>query len=175
MTLVNNPVHAILIAAAVSTCMSNAALADDANKAVCTTGSKSCVDWSRLNLTTVQSQQITQLDTEWQAKYTRLQPQIIEAQRKLERLLPDPKSDPLEIMSTQQNIARMKESLRNEATTNYLRKRNCLSEPQQHQLEAMLHQMVIDRQRPTTPTTQADQQGGITNIVNKIKWAIEPH
>jgi peptidoglycan hydrolase CwlO-like protein len=173
MKSVNKPLNAILMAAAMSTCISTSAIADDANKIG--GHARNCVDWTRLNLTPQQSQQIAQLDAEWQTKYSALQPQIIQLQRKLERLLPDPKSDPLEIMATQQNIARMKEQLRNEATTNYLRKRSVLLEPQQHQLEAMLHQMVMERQRPSMPSTQADQQGGITNIVNKIKWAIEPH
>lgn len=133
------------------------------------------VDWKRLNLNAQQTQQVGQLDNDWNAKYSRLQPQIAELQKKLERLLPDPKSDPLEIMATQQAIGRYKEQLRNEATTNYLRKRSLLNDVQQHQLEAMLQQMVNDRQRPASSISQAEQNGGIMNIVNKIKWAIEPH
>jgi hypothetical protein len=135
-----------------------------------------CIDWQRLNLDQQQSQTIGSLDNDWNQKYQRLQPQIIGLQRKLERLLPDPHSDPLEIMATQQSIARLKEQLRNDATTNYLRKRAALNSDQQHQLEGMLQQMVSDRQRATAPVMQADQAGGgISNIVNKIKWAIEPH
>lgn len=138
-------------------------------------GLRRCIDWQRLNLNQQQSQTIGSLDSDWNGKYQRLQPQIIQNQQKLQRLLPDPKSDPLEIMATQQTIARLKEQLRNDATTNYLRKRAALNEAQQHQLEGMLQQMVLERQRPTTPVMQADQAGGIGNIVNKIKWAIEPH
>jgi Spy/CpxP family protein refolding chaperone len=138
-------------------------------------GMRRCIDWQRLNLNQQQSQTIGTLDSEWNQKYQRLQPQIVGLQQKLQRLLPDPKSDPLEIMATQQTIARLKEQLRNDATTNYLRKRAALNGDQQHQLEGMLQQMVSERQRPAAPVMQADQNGGISNIVNKIKWAIEPH
>lgn len=138
-------------------------------------GMRRCIEWQRLNLNQQQMQTIGSLDSDWNQKYQHLQPQIAGLQRKLERLLPDPNSDPLEIMATQQTIARLKEQLRNDATTNYLRKRATLNGDQQHQLEAMLQQMVQERQRPTTAVMQADQGGGISNIVNKIKWAIEPH
>jgi hypothetical protein len=165
----NRRAGATLMAAVFTVCLTSSANAqpgpDSAHR---------CVDWKRLNLSTQQSQSITQLDDYWHAKYQHVQPQIMESQKKLERLLSDSKSDPLEIMATQQNIARLKEQLRNEATTNYLRKRAVLNEGQQHQLEAMLSQMVMERQH-TTPMVQADQAGGIGNIVNKIKWAIEPH
>lgn len=155
--------------AAASLSIASPAFADPASPSHC------CVDWRKLNLTQQQNQQITALETEWNSKYNRVQPQIAELQKKLEKLLPDPHSDPLEIMQTQQTIARLKEQLRGEATTNYLRKRAILNEPQQHQLEAMLQQMVIDRQRPAQAAVQPEQNGGIMNIVNKIKWAIEPH
>lgn len=133
-----------------------------------------CVEWKKLNLNAQQTQQISQLDNDWQAKYSRMQPQITDLQKKLEQLLPNPKSDPLEIMSTQQTLARYRESLRNEATTNYLRKRALLNETQQHQVEGMVQQMVLDRQRANSPV-QTEQSPGLMNIVNKIKWAIEPH
>jgi Skp family chaperone for outer membrane proteins len=133
-----------------------------------------CIDWSKLNLSSQQQQQINSLESEWKTKYSQAQPKIVEAQKKLEALLPNPKSDPLEIMATQQTVARLKENLRNDATTNYLRKRALLNETQQHQLEGMLQQMVTDRQRANS-AAQGEQSPGIQNIVNKIKWAIEPH
>jgi hypothetical protein len=169
MTHANRRAGATLVAAAFAVCFASSATAQQQPGP-----EHRCIDWKRLNLSTQQYQAIGQLDDSWHAKYQHTQPQIIENQRKLERLLSDSKSDPLEIMATQQNIARLKEQLRNEATTNYLRKRAVLNEGQQHQLEGMLSQMVMDRQR-TSPMVQADQAGGIGNIVNKIKWAIEPH
>lgn len=133
-----------------------------------------CVEWKKLNLKPQQAQQINQLESEWHTKYATTAPKIADLQKKLERLLSNAKSDPLEIMSTQQTIARLKDQLRNEATTNYLRKRALLNETQQHQLEGMLQQMVVERQRGSA-ASQAEQTPGIVNIVNKIKWAIEPH
>lgn len=172
MTFATSRLSAALVTALFSAFMNSPAFAQDPNHNA--HGPGRCIDWTRLNLNQQQSQSITQLDSEWRAKYQQLQPQILQKQKKLQELLADSKSDPLEIMSTQQSIARMRENLRNEATTNYLRKRAILTETQQHQLEAMLQQMVMERQR-ATPMVQADQAGGITNIVNKIKWAIEPH
>ncbi len=133
-----------------------------------------CVEWKKLNLNGQQTQQVSILDAEWHTKYMHMQPQIADLQKKLEQLLPNPKSDPLEIMSTQQTIARYKETLRNEATTNYLRKRALLNDTQQRQLEGMVQQMVMERQRANSPV-QTEQSPGIMNIVDKIKWAIEPH
>ncbi len=133
------------------------------------------VDWKRLNLSAQQSQQIQVLEQDWNAKYMKLQPQIVEHQRKLVHLLNDPKSDSLEIMSTQQTIARLKEQLRNEATANYLRKRALLTEIQQHQLESMMQQMVAEKQRTAAPSAPSDDQGGFMDLIHKVKWAIEPH
>lgn len=169
MTIATNRLNAALAVAACAALLAMPAQAQDPQR-----GHSRCVDWTKLNLTQQQSQQISQLDSEWRAKFTQVQPQIAQNQQKLQQLLSDSKADPLEIMATQQNIARLKESLRNDATTNYLRKRAVLNEPQQHQLEAMLQQFVLERQR-ATPVVQTEQAGGITNIVNKIRWAIEPH
>lgn len=136
-----------------------------------------CVDWNKLGLSPQQSQQVQVLEKDWNSKYTHIQPRIVAEQKELVKLLGEPKSDPLEIMETQQQITRLREQLRNEATTNYLRKRALLTASQQHQLEGMLQQMVTDRQQRTSvqASTVSDQNGGIMNIVNKVKWAIEPH
>jgi hypothetical protein len=163
--LATNILSAAVVALVLAGGLSSAAMADPTK----------CVEWKRLGLTQQQNQSIAALDAEWKKKYATTQPQIVEAQKKLEGLLPDPKSDPLEIMATQQTIARLKENLRNEATTNYLRKRAILNSLQQHQLEGMLQQMVMERQRPLNGAAQAEQPGGITNIVNKVRWAIQPH
>jgi hypothetical protein len=134
------------------------------------------VDWRSLNLSTQQSMQVQSLEQDWNTKYLHLQPQILDLQRRLVRLLGDPKSDPLEIMSIQQTIARLKEQLRNEATANYLRKRSLLNEQQQRQLEFQLQQLVADRQRTALPGTQSDDNnGGFMNLIHKVRWAIDPH
>lgn len=114
------------------------------------------INWQRLNLTPQQSQQIQALEAEWNHDYMQIQPAIIEEQRKLTRLLSDPKSDPLEIMALQQSIARKKEQLRAAATANYLHKRQLLNDGQQHGLEDMIHQAVAERQRLVNPGAQTD-------------------
>lgn len=136
-----------------------------------------CVDWNKLGLSSQQSQQVQVLEKQWNSKYAHIQPQIVAEQKELVALLGDPKSDPLEIMETQQSITRLREQLRNEATSNYLRKRAILTANQQHQLEGMLQQMVAERQQhgSTQASTVSDQNGGIMNIIHKVKWAIEPH
>jgi hypothetical protein len=136
---------------------------------------KCCVDWKKLNLTGVQSQQIQTLEQDWNSKYMKIQPDILEQQRKLARLLMDPKSDPLEIMSTNQRIAHLREHLRNEATTNYLKKRALLNGDQQHQLEFMMQRMIATRQQSMTTVPQTEEQGGFMDIIHKVKWAIEKH
>lgn len=140
-------------------------------------GKTACVDWKRLNLNNQQSQQIDHLQEEWNAKYQRLQPQILTLQTRLRTKFADPSADPLEIMATQQTLARLQEELRNEAMANYLRKRAILSMQQQRQLEGMVHQMVVERQQRMMPqTSQADEQNaGLMNIMHKVQWAIEPH
>jgi hypothetical protein len=87
----------------------------------------------------------------------------------------DPKSDPLEIMSTNQRVAHLKEHLRNEATTNYLKKRAILNQDQQHQLETMMQQMIATRQQSAATVPQAEEQGGFMDIIHKVKWAIQQH
>lgn len=136
---------------------------------------KSAVDWKKLNLSQQQSQQIQGLEQDWNSKYLKIQPEILEQQRKLARLLMDPKSDPLEIMSTNQRIANLKEHLRNEATTNYLKKRAILNPDQQHQLELMMQQMIAMRQQSAASVPQSEEQGGFMDIIHKVRWAIQQH
>ncbi len=132
------------------------------------------LDWKKLNLNSHQSQQIQTLEQDWNGKYSQIQPQIQDHQRKLARLLVDPKSDSLEIMSTNQTLTRLKEQLRNEATTNYLRKRAILNQDQQHQLESMMQQMISSRQQGVVGgPPQVEEQGGFMSIIQKVRWAIQ--
>jgi Spy/CpxP family protein refolding chaperone len=142
-----------------------AAFADDDGKC--------CVDWKKLNLSSVQTQQIQTLEQDWNTKYMKIQPEILEHQRKLAKLLMDPKSDPLEIMATNQRIAHLREQLRNEATTNYLKKRAILNGDQQHQLEFMMQQMIATRQQSMAPVTRTEEQDGFSDIIRKVRWAIQ--
>ncbi|MBX9689624.1 MAG: hypothetical protein K2X27_23135 [Candidatus Obscuribacterales bacterium] len=164
---INKTVTAFTLALSASFYSGLAAFADDDGKC--------CVDWKRLNLTAPQSQQIQALEQDWNGKYTKLQPEILEQQRKLAKLLMDPKSDPLDIMSTNHTIARLKENLRNEATTNYLKKRAILNTDQQHQLETMMQQMIATRQQSAASAPQSEEQGGFMDIIHKVRWAIQQH
>lgn len=114
------------------------------------------VDWRRLQLSAEQNQQVQVLEAEWNQQYMEVQPSIVEEQRKLTRLLSDAKSDPLEIMSLQQSIARKREQLRAAATTNYLKKRQILNGAQQRTLEDMIRQIIAERQRMANPGSQTD-------------------
>ena len=134
------------------------------------------VDWGRLNLSGQQAHQIQGLEQDWNNKYVRIQPQILDCQRQLVKILADPKSDPLEIMFCQQTIARSKEQLRNEATANYLRKRAVLNESQQRCLEYQLQQVVSDRQRTMLPGSSSEEENsGFAGLMHKVRWAIDPH
>lgn len=129
------------------------------------------INWTRLNLTAAQQQQIQQLETEWSAKYLRLQPQIVEGKKKLQKLFADPKADPLEIMNTQQGVMRLQEELRTAATSNHLKKRAVLTVAQRRQYEMMLQTMLVERQRGNLgPAT--DGQSGLMNMIQKARWAI---
>lgn len=165
---ISSRVNAITVALSVSVFSAAAAFAEEDGKC--------CVDWKKLNLSAPQSQQIQTLEQDWNAKYMKMQPEILEQQRKLAKLLMDPKSDPLEIMSTNQRIAHLKEHLRNEATTNYLKKRAILNQDQQHNLETMMQQMIATRQQSAAGTApQQEEQGGFMDIIHKVRWAIQQH
>jgi len=132
----------------------------------------SVINWQRLQLSPSQSQAIQSLEGQWTQEYMQVQPSIIDEQRKLTRLLADPKSDPLEIMSCQQALARKREQLRATATASYLRKRQILNESQQHSLEDMMRQAVAERQRVNGSGSQADAMPDrIQVLMRKIQTA----
>jgi Spy/CpxP family protein refolding chaperone len=135
------------------------------------------IDWQQMSLSSDQHQRIQQLQSDWSGKYLNLMPQISRHQQHLHELFRNPNSDPQEIFSTQQNLMRLQEQLRNEATDNYLHKRALLNNEQQRMLQAQMHQLVIERQqRPLARNyAQPEENGGIMNVISKVRWAIEPH
>lgn len=125
------------------------------------------IDWTKLNLTPVQQQQITALESDWNKQYAEIRPVIITEQQHLSKLLADHNSDPVEIMSVQQTVARKKESLNQLATANYLKKRQVLTESQQFSLEIMVKNAVALRQRQNSP-------GGATEVMpDRVQSLIE--
>ena len=161
---IHRTINTVTLAVGTVFITSGAALAAD--------DAKVCVDWKKLNLNATQSQQIQVLESDWNGKYLKIQPEILEHQRKYAKMLMDPKSDPLEIMSTNQKIAHLKETLRNDATTNYLKKRAILNSDQQHQLETMMQQMISSRQTSVATPPTTEEQGGFMDIIHKVRWAI---
>jgi Spy/CpxP family protein refolding chaperone len=153
---------------------SNCALAQDANGY----GHHHCIDWTKLHLNNSQNERIRVLQSEWSGQYGTVMPEIHFQQHHLQELFRNPQSDPLEIVSTQQSIMRLQEQLRNDAMTNYLHKRAVLSDPQQRELEAQLHEMVLERQQRSrigcAPAEPGDESG-LGNIMQKIRWAIGAH
>jgi len=116
-----------------------------------------CVDWSKLNLSAQQNQQVQQLEAQWQQDYSQIKPAIAEEQRKLQRLLESHNADPVELMAVQQSLQRKKDQLNQAATANYLRKRQVLNENQQHQLEQMIRQRIAEKQKEMHPNVQSNE------------------
>lgn len=128
------------------------------------------INWQRLQLNPQQAQTIQVLESQWNHDYLEIQPSIVGDQRKLAKLLSDPKSDPLEIMALQQSIARKREQLRSTATANYLRKRQVLNETQQQALQDMIRQAVAERQRSVTPGFQTEvMPDHIQILINRVR------
>jgi Spy/CpxP family protein refolding chaperone len=98
-----------------------------------------------LNLSSNQAQQIQSLDSEWKNRYEQLQPTLMGEQRQLAKLLAAPKSDPLEITSTQQHINLLREQLSGYATTTYHKTRRLLTPDQQREVEGWLKTKMAER------------------------------
>lgn len=128
------------------------------------------IDWNKLNLSPPQQQQLQALESDWNKQYAEIKPVIVDEQRKLAKLLADHTSDPVEIMSLQQTIARKKESLNQMATANYLRKRQLLNESQQYNLEIMVKNAVAMRQRATSPGVQTEvMPDRVQSLIERVR------
>lgn len=128
-----------------------------------------CVDWSKLNLSAQQNQQVQQLESQWQQDYGQIKPAIAEEQRKLQRLLESHNADPVELMAVQQSLQRKKDQLNQAATANYLRKRQVLNENQQHQLEQMIRQRIAEKQKEMHPNVQSNEMPNrLQDLMQKV-------
>jgi Spy/CpxP family protein refolding chaperone len=107
---------------------------------------KISIDWRKLNLSSEQESRIKDLDREWQSNWSEVKPTLVDEQKRLAKLLTTYDSDSVEIMALQQSIAQKREKLIACATTNYLKKRQLLTENQQHELSAMMNQSIAARQ-----------------------------
>jgi Spy/CpxP family protein refolding chaperone len=128
------------------------------------------VDWTKLNLTPVQSSQIQTLEQQWYKDFNELSPQIRDEQSKLQKLLSDHNADPIQVMALQQSIARRREQLSNAAMQNYLNKRKVLDEKQQKQLEDMMRVMISNRKAQMYPGSQTEvMPDKIQNLMRKVR------
>lgn len=128
------------------------------------------VDWTKLNLTPVQSSQIQNLEQQWYKDFNELSPQIRDEQSKLQKLLSDHNADPIQVMALQQSIARRREQLSNAAMQNYLNKRKVLDEKQQKQLEDMMRVMISNRKAQMYPGSQTEvMPDKIQNLMRKVR------
>ncbi len=133
--------------------------------------SASCsVDWTKLNLTPVQSGQIQTLEQQWYKDFNELSPQIRDEQSKLQKLLSDHNADPVQILSMQQSIASRRAQLSNAAMQNYLNKRKILDEKQQKQLEDMMRIMIQNRKAQLNPGSQTEvMPDKIQNLMRRMR------
>lgn len=128
-----------------------------------------CVDWSKLNLTPQQNQQVQELETQWLTEYNQIKPAIAEDQRKLQRLLESHNADPVELMAVQSSLNRKKEQLAQAAAANYSRKRRVLNENQQHQLQQMISQRIAEKQKELHPGSQTDVvPGRLQDLMQRV-------
>jgi Spy/CpxP family protein refolding chaperone len=116
----------------------------------------SAINWTKLKLSLEQDKQIQQLDKDWQNNVNELKPPMVEDQKRLAKLLTTYDSDSVEIMALQQAIAQKREKLIALATTNFLKKRQLLTENQQHELSAMIQQSISERQHNSQIVSQTD-------------------
>ncbi|HEY9715271.1 MAG TPA: hypothetical protein V6C72_17500, partial [Chroococcales cyanobacterium] len=108
--------------------------------------------------------------------YNELKPAIIDDQSRLQRLLADHNSDPVEIMALQQTIARKKEQLNGIATANYLKKRQVLNDNQQASLELMVRQAVVQRQHSANPGSQTEvMPDRVQDLIQRVRniWPVQ--
>lgn len=128
------------------------------------------IDWKQLNLNADQSKQIQVYESQWTQDYNQIKPVITEEQRKLQRMLESHNPDAIEVMALQQSIARKKEQLNQAATANYLKKRQVLTEHQQHQLEQMIRQRIQEKQKEMHPGAQTEVvPDRIQDIMQKVR------
>lgn len=123
------------------------------------------VNWSRLNLNADQSKKIEELEQQWRRDYTQLKPAIAEDQAKISKLLGEHDSDPVEIMSVQASLARKREQLSALAMSNYLKKREVLSENQQRTVELMIRQAIAEQNNGTMAQGGPDHIQGLMQRV----------
>jgi Spy/CpxP family protein refolding chaperone len=114
------------------------------------------INWNQLNLSPEQNNTIQSLNSDWNHQYMELKPAIDEEQRKLTRMLTDPNSDPLEIISLQASIERKRGQLKTVAINNYLHKRQILNMQQQQQLQDMVRNAILERQKQLAGGSNTD-------------------
>ena len=134
------------------------------------------IDWSKLNLSAQQSKQIGDLDRQWHQNYNQLQPSIADDQKTMVKLLGTCGSDPVEIMALEATIAHKRDQLSALATVNFLKKRQLLTENQQHGLETLMHQLILAHSRDVSAGIFTEfTPDHIQGLVQKVRsiWTVQ--
>ncbi len=132
-------------------------------------GSRCPIDWSKLNLTPQQSQQIDQIEAQWQHEMMELKPAIVEDQQKLTKKLGE-QCDQLEVIALQESIQRKQNQLRQIAMMTFLKKRQVLNQNQQRNLEEMMNRAIINRQRELNPGAEQNVvPTGVQDLIQRVR------
>lgn len=98
------------------------------------------VNWNSLQLNSDQNQVIQKLDSEWQATYGQVYPQIQTDKAKLRSMLNDPNAQSEDVMKMQDQIHRNEQTLRNEAARVFMKKKEALDSSQKQKLKEQMCQ-----------------------------------
>lgn len=121
-----------------------------------------CIDYSKLNLTTDQSNRIQQCDQEWFQEYQQTMPEIQQLRAKFQKLIASPKpADEAEIMFVQHQIDSKKTKLRMKATQITLKKKQILDEDQKKELNNQLQAEMAKK---------VQQHSGINTNIQPVRW-----
>ncbi len=127
------------------------------------------IDWSKLNLTASQKQQIDQIEAQWQHELMEIKPAIVEDQHKLTKKLGE-HCDQLEVIALQESIQRKQNQLRQLAMMTVLKKKLVLNEIQQRNMESMLNTAIAARQRELNPgSEQRVVPDGVQDLIQRVR------
>ena len=127
------------------------------------------IDWSKLNLTPAQKQQIDQIEAQWQHELMEIKPAIVEDQQKLTKKLGE-NCDQLEVIALQESIQRKQNQLRQVAMMTVLKKKLVLNEIQKRNMEAMMNQAILARQREMNPGSETRvMPDGVQDLIQRVR------
>jgi Spy/CpxP family protein refolding chaperone len=109
------------------------------------------IQWGKLGLTVQQKQAVERLESEWEQIYMQIQPSIVDEQRRLQQMMGDSGSNPIEIMQLKQSVSRKQQQLSEAAMANHLKKLQVLNDNQRKQVNDQVQQFIDRRQNSNSP------------------------